>query len=168
MGGGFGIDYTFPSNYQNEESQYQAYATRLVEILAGSQAQILTEPGRFLVGHAGVLIAEVQYVKKTPFKNFLILNTGMNHLMRPALYEAYHHMLPLNLTGHDKLNEYDVVGPICESTDVLASGRQMSSALKEGDRIVIFDTGAYGEVMANDYNLHQRPESLVISEGKIL
>ncbi|MCX7978998.1 MAG: hypothetical protein N2578_08345 [Bdellovibrionaceae bacterium] len=108
-----------------------------------------------MVAHAGLLLSQVQYVKKTPYKNFLILDTGMHHLIRPALYGARHQILPVHRSlGQDSL--FDVVGPICESTDFLGKDIALPDA-KPGDFIAIADAGAYGIVMSSRYNLQTEP-----------
>ncbi len=176
VGGGFGIDYSNPADghssvitsYAKEEQAYQEYTSHILKLLDGQVKQILTEPGRFIVGHFGVLVSEIQYIKKTPYKNFVILDSGMNHLMRPALYEAYHHMSPLKSIPTVAYEKFDIVGPICESTDVFGYDRLLPSAISQGDRLAIFDAGAYGAVMANDYNLHAAPIETVVSKGKVI
>ena len=97
-------------------------------------------------------MTQVQYIKKTLDKSFVIVDTGMHHLMRPCLYQAYHRILPLTETAAQKQN-YDIVGPICESSDVLGRDRYMQE-LKQGDLLAVMDTGAYGAVMSNGYNRH--------------
>ncbi|MGZ3691643.1 MAG: diaminopimelate decarboxylase, partial [Pseudobdellovibrio sp.] len=107
--------------------------------------------GRFLVARAGVLLSRIEIIKSTPAKKFLILDVGMTHIMRPALYDAYHHIIPLKQkTGATEL--YDVVGPICESTDVLGEGREFTPVAEE-EFVAVCDVGAYGSVMASHYNL---------------
>ena len=99
----------------------QAVKSALKEL----NCRILAEPGRFIVGPAGVLVSQVQYIKRSPFKNFAIIDTGMHHLLRPALYEAYHRILPIQQRAGTEL--YDIVGPICESSDVLGRARLIST-----------------------------------------
>ncbi|MCB0412426.1 MAG: diaminopimelate decarboxylase [Bdellovibrionales bacterium] len=166
VGGGLGINYQeFAS--ENEDQALQDYGhlvQKCFEDLPG--IRILTEPGRILVGRMGMLLTEVQYVKTTPFKKFCIVNTGMHHLLRPALYQATHRILPLdNSIKADTI--YDVVGPICESSDVLGYDRQLPQ-VKEGDLLAVADVGAYGYTMANNYNMHPIPREVALFEGQIV
>jgi len=121
---------------------------------------ILLEPGRILVASFGWLIGEVQYIKKTPWKNFVIMNTGMNHLLRPALYQAHHRIVPVFVRSEDK-EVYEIVGPICESSDVLGQDRWLTK-IESGDYLAIEDAGAYGRVMASTYNLHSLPREISV------
>jgi diaminopimelate decarboxylase len=151
LGGGLGIDYMncdLDEDRQRWEKLQELFTRELKDI----KAFILLEVGRFLVARSGVLLSKVEVIKKTSYdKSFLILDVGMSHLMRPALYQAYHEMRPLKLkVGNEKV--YDVVGPICESTDVLAEDRKFSN-IEENDFIAICDVGAYGSAMASNYNL---------------
>ena len=113
-----------------------------------------------------MLLGEVQYIKNNGFRNFAILNTGMHHLARPALYQAYHRILPVTKSAGPDV-EYDVVGPICESSDVLGRARVMPK-LQEGDWLAIGEAGAYGMSMASGYNAHAMPRELVFFNGRIL
>ena len=165
VGGGLGMDYK--SDQMDLDLQaIKQYGSLLKEFSKEIKGQIITEPGRIITARSACLIGEIQYLKKTPYKNFVILNTGMNHLMRPCLYQAYHRFLPLQKREGDNV-VYDVVGPICESSDVLGRDR-LFTQLKEGDFLAIMDTGAYGAVLANTYNAHPLPKEIFISNGKIL
>jgi diaminopimelate decarboxylase len=166
IGGGLGVDYLH-GNEKKEEDLLKTYGSDMAKQLSDLNAEVYCEPGRFLVAHAGVLLAQVQYVKRTPYKNFLILNTGMHHLMRPSLYQAFHRIFPLTAEDPDSAGHelYDVVGPICESADVLGRDRRFSLP-KEGDWFAIADVGAYGWVMANHYNAHSLPDEVVLGEGQ--
>ena len=115
-----------------------------------------------LVGRCGVLLCQVEYIKETSMKTFAILNTGMHHLMRPALYQANHRILPLLKKDKRKQVVYDLVGPICESTDYLGRNRPMRE-LRQGDFLAICDAGAYGFAMANNYNHHGFPKEIILS-----
>ncbi len=151
LGGGLGIDYMncdLDEDKQRWENLQDLFSRELKDI----KAFVLLEVGRFLVARSGVLLSKVEVIKQTSYeKNFLILDVGMSHLMRPALYQAYHEMRPLRLKSGAQKN-YDVVGPICESTDVLAEDRSFTN-VEEGDFIAICDVGAYGSSMASNYNL---------------
>ncbi|MCB0369005.1 MAG: diaminopimelate decarboxylase, partial [Bdellovibrionales bacterium] len=165
VGGGVGIFYD-KQDLQLENELLQKYAE---VVLSETQdlkdsiqdLEIQSEPGRWLVAHAGVLLAQVQYVKKTPYKTFVILDTGMNHLLRPSLYEAFHEVLPLiEQNNRDSMN-CEVVGPICESSDFIAKDRKIKE-IKQDEFIVIADCGAYGASMSNDYNLQPRAREVII------
>lgn len=159
FGGGIGIDY----NSENEADEFvlmEEFCAALKNVRQEFDGQFLLEPGRTLVGRAGVLCAQVEYVKFNGYKKFLIVNTGMHHLLRPALYKANHRILPLK-PSKTSTEFYDVVGPICESSDVLGHDRQLP-ALDEGDWIAIMDAGAYGMAMSSFYNRHLPPEEICI------
>jgi len=128
----------------------QTYAERLLPLLQPLGLRILLEPGRFISGNAGVLITRVEYVKRTGSKNFLIVDAAMNDLIRPAFYEAYHEIVPLT-RRNGGLIKSDVVGPICESGDFFCQDRPLAKA-GEGDYLALMSAGAYGSVMASNYN----------------
>jgi diaminopimelate decarboxylase len=161
LGGGIGIDY-HDADSEQDELRWTSLQNLYAKELNGFKAIFLLEIGRFLTARSGVLISRIEIIKKTPSKNFLILDTGMTHIMRPALYGAYHQILPLlNKSGVKEI--YDVVGPICESTDVLGTEREMTS-VDEEDFVAICDVGAYGSVMASDYNLRDRVKEIFIQD----
>jgi diaminopimelate decarboxylase len=136
------------------------YAAAILPILSPLGVRILFEPGRFLVGNAGVLLSTVQYVKKTPTKTFTIVDAAMNDLIRPALYEGWHEIVPLTFSSEPPVT-MDVVGPVCESGDFFAQDREISP-LEAGDRIALLSAGAYGFVMSSNYNSRPLlPEVLV-------
>ncbi len=160
IGGGVGIHY----DQMDEEKDFatiEAYGAIVTEGLNGYTGEVLIEPGRVLVGRAGVLLCQVEYIKKTATKTFAIVNTGMHHLMRPALYQANHRILPITRKSKSKTVSYDVVGPICESSDSLGKNRVMQE-LHQGDYLAICDAGAYGFTMANNYNFHALPKEIVL------
>ena len=143
IGGGIGINYDSLDN-TSEFEMVSEYGKAVCDLLKGrDDIELYSEPGRILVGRCGVLITEVQYVKSTPHKSFAIVDTGMHHLMRPALYQASHRILPLTQCGQGSREVYDFVGPICESSDFLAKDC-VSQELKQGDLLAICDVGAYG------------------------
>ena len=123
---------------------------------------MLFEPGRFLVARSGGILTEVQVVKKTKNKKIVVLDAGMNNLMRPVLYQAYHAVLPLTERAGEK-EVVDLVGPLCESSDFIALDRKMPS-LQVGDKLWIADCGAYASSMASDYNLRPRAEEIFIED----
>lgn len=154
VGGGVGIDYE-NRDLNQEESFLKNYGTMVQKELADLNVEIQCEPGRWIVGHHGILFCQIQYVKKTPYKNFIIVDTGMNHLLRPALYEAEHAIYKQDGSGTEK-EKYDIVGPICESADFLSLGTELQIC-KSGDFVVVADCGAYGMSMASSYNLRKMP-----------
>lgn len=159
LGGGLGIDYK--EDGAGDLPRLESYLKSLSAHASG--AQVVLEPGRFLVARSGVLLAKVVYVKKGLHKQFAILNAGMTMLMRPALYSAYHRIEPLRPRAGTK-QKYDVVGPICESTDVFAEQRELPP-LEAGDWVGIFEAGAYGAAMANTYNETPLPSQWSVLDG---
>ncbi|MCB0379377.1 MAG: diaminopimelate decarboxylase [Bdellovibrionales bacterium] len=155
IGGGVGIHY---KNNDDEEdfTLIQNYGAMVRETLKDYRGELIIEPGRVLVGRCGVLLCQVEYIKQTPYKSFAIVNTGMHHLIRPALYQASHRILPLKEQKEASKKLYDVVGPICESSDFLAKNYPLPK-LKQGDGLAICDSGAYGYSMASTYNAHAMP-----------
>lgn len=167
VGGGIGIPYKEEHRSPPRDLEFiSAYGALLGRALKGFDGDVLCEPGRILVGAAGTLVSEVQYVKETPFRNFLIVNTGMHHLMRPSLYQAHHRILPLAQNADRQIRRYDVVGPICESSDVLGKDREMPE-VRQGEFVAIADAGAYGRSMASYYNEHAMPEELFWEKGAL-
>lgn len=154
MGGGLGI------RYKNERAiSASKYAEAIMSRLPKDHILIL-EPGRFLVGTAGVMVARILYIKKTQKKNFLVVDAGMSDFARPAIYGAYHEIIPaLKRDGAGQI--CDIVGPICESSDIFAKDRKMQPA-KEGDSLVILCAGAYGYSMSSNYNQRPRPAEAII------
>ena len=162
-GGGLGID------YQNDrpdafQSDINAYGSALLEPLKGLGIHLLLEPGRAIVGAAGVLITRIIFKKTNGPKSFAIVDAAMNDLMRPSLYKAHHEIVPLRATNGAAEEIVDVVGPICETGDFFARDRKLAS-LREGDLLAILDTGAYGMVLASNYNARPRPAEVLV-EGK--
>jgi diaminopimelate decarboxylase len=158
VGGGLGIPYK-PGDVPPPPS---AYAAMIAEVSAGLGVQVILEPGRVIAGNAGVLLTTALYEKEAPDRTFLIVDAGMNDLMRPALYGAHHEMLPLTEPARGAPEAtYDIVGPICESTDKFATARALP-ALHSGDRLAIMSAGAYGAVLSSQYNARPLvPEVLV-------
>lgn len=157
LGGGLGIDYK-DADSDIDQARWQDLQNLFEKELAEFKATYLLEIGRFMVARSGVLLCRVEIIKKTPAKKFIMLDAGMTHIMRPALYDAYHHIMPLKLhTG--AIETVDIVGPICESTDVLGESREITPVHEE-EFVAICDVGAYGSVMASRYNL--RDEAIEI------
>ena len=159
LGGGLGISYDGRSAPSAEE-----YAAAILPIVRGTGLHLILEPGRALVGPAGALIARVVDLKDAPNgKHLVVLDAGMSELLRPAMYGAYHRIEPvIPSAGPDIV--YDIVGPICESSDVLGRDRSLP-ALGPGDLVAVLDTGAYGSVMASNYNRRVLPAEVLIEDG---
>lgn len=153
VGGGLGIDYQHPNEMPipNFADYFRTYRKHL-SLRPGQQLHF--ELGRAVVGQCGTLVTKVLYVKQTTLKQFAIVDAGMTDLIRPALYQAYHHIE--NLTSEESVQKYDIVGPICESSDVFAKAYEMN-ACRRGDLIAIRSAGAYGEIMASQYNCRELP-----------
>ncbi|MFI5357482.1 MAG: diaminopimelate decarboxylase [Opitutales bacterium] len=143
----------------------EAYGAALAPLLAPLGLKILLEPGRFLVGNAGVLLSRVEYLKRGAGKNFLVLDAAMNDLVRPAMYDAYHELVPvLRDTARPALTA-DLVGPICESGDCFARDRAVQE-LGEGELVAFMSAGAYGYAMANRYNTRPLPAEVLVSGAR--
>jgi len=175
IGGGLGIVYQEalasgdiawwqeePSSEKScERLAPEAYVAQVIEPLKNLGVCILLEPGRFIVGNAGVLLSRVLYRKTTPTKNFLIVDAGMNDLIRPALYQGYHDIEPLKKTADRALEKIDVVGPVCESGDFFAEDR-MVPRMEEGEKLALMSAGAYGFVMGSTYNARPMPPEIFV------
>ena len=157
IGGGLGIDYADDNQVPPSVTDYAALAN---DILGKLDCRILVEPGRSLVGDTGILVSRVIYIKDGEHDRFLIIDAGMNDLLRPSMYDAYHEIIPCHLRDGEP-EQYQVVGPICETGDTFARNRTMTR-LQAGDLIAIKSAGAYGAVMASTYNTRPLvPEVLV-------
>ena len=155
LGGGLGISYKDEMPPHPEE-----YAQAIIEGLEGLDVTLILEPGRVIVGNAGILVTEVQYIKETDDKKFVIVDGGMNDLIRPALYGSYQAIRPV-VEGTGEIIVADIVGPICESGDFLAKDREIARP-QRGDLLAVMSAGAYGFTMASNYNSHPKaPEVLV-------
>ncbi|MFA4934002.1 MAG: diaminopimelate decarboxylase [Candidatus Omnitrophota bacterium] len=158
IGGGMGIVYD-----RETPQTAQIYADKIIPLLEETGLKIIMEPGRFIAGNAGILVAKVLYIKTTPKKKFIIVDAGMNDLIRPSLYSAYHNILALQKTkGNEKA---DVVGPICESGDFFAKERNIPR-VKKGDYLAVMSAGAYGFSMSSNYNSRPRPIEVMVSGNK--
>ena len=138
------------------------YAQMIRDVIGDFDVQVILEPGRVIMGNAGVMLTQALYLKQAPDRTFLVVDAGMNDLMRPALYEAHHDIWPLHEgSGAESQAPFDIVGPICESTDKFAAARKMA-AVRPGDRLAIMSAGAYGAVLSSQYNARPLiPEVLV-------
>jgi len=139
----------------------EAYGAALAPRLRGLGLKVLLEPGRFLVGNAGVLLTRVEYLKRGQGKNFLIVDAAMNDLVRPAMYDAYHEIVPLHRDTTRRALTADIVGPICESGDCFAKDRQLQE-VGEGEYVALMSAGAYGQVMASRYNTRAIPAEVMV------
>ncbi|MBU1147127.1 MAG: diaminopimelate decarboxylase [Candidatus Omnitrophica bacterium] len=161
IGGGLGIIYS------GERPQTaQEYAKVVLPLLKKLNARIILEPGRFIAGNAGILVAKVLYIKEAPSKNFAIVDSAMNDLVRPSLYHAYHEILPVRSRSYKgDIRKYDVVGPICESGDFLGKDRKFID-LRQGDLLAVMSAGAYGYSMASTYNSRPRPAEVLVDRSR--
>ena len=161
LGGGLGIV------YKDERPQTAAaFARAILPHLRPLRVKLILEPGRFIVGNAGILVTQVLYRKDAPGKRFLVVDAGMTDLIRPALYGAYHEVVPVAADGVSRrLETYDIVGPICESADVLARNRRLPR-LAAGDHLAVLGAGAYGFVMASNYNGQTRPAEVLVKGSR--
>ena len=159
LGGGVGIRYR-----DETPPDLAAYGRVLAARFAGRRERLLLEPGRSLVGNAGLLLTRVEYLKPGEDKNFAIVDAAMNDLMRPALYEAYHDIVPVN-ERKAPAQRYDIVGPICETGDFLGFARDL--AIEEGDFLALLSAGAYGMSMASNYNSRPRAAEVLIDKNEI-
>jgi diaminopimelate decarboxylase len=162
-GGGLGIAYE-GSNTDNFSGDVAAYAQALATPLRGLNIRLLLEPGRAIIGPAGVLLTSVIYRKTNDGKRFLVVDAAMNDLIRPALYGAYHEIVPVTQSagssGESEIT--DIVGPICETGDFFARDRELP-VVDEGDLLAILDAGAYGMVLGSNYNTRPRAAEVLIS-----
>ena len=172
FGGGFGAEYE-----GGEALTAEAFAHAIIPILQGRGLEVLMEPGRFIAGNAGILVTQVQYVKPSGERRFLLCDAGMNHLIRPALYGSYHHIWPVE-AGEDfapvqrtcdeafpGTEVVDVVGPICESGDFFGKDRHLPPVAR-GDALAVFSAGAYGMTMASEYNAFPRPAEVLVENDE--
>ncbi len=161
LGGGLGIP------YDTEEPPHpSAFGEALKKKLADVPLKIILEPGRVIAGNAGVMITEVVYTKSNPTKNFLIIDGGMNDLIRPSLYGSYHKIAEVEQQGRTT-KTYDVVGPICESSDFLARDRELPEVI-DGERLVVYSAGAYGFTMSSNYNTRPRACELIVDGEAVI
>jgi diaminopimelate decarboxylase len=159
LGGGYGIRYA-----DETPLAFEQLLERLAVRLRGTTYRLIIEPGRALVGDAGVLLTRVLYVKRSQQKNFVVVDAGMNDLMRPTLYGSYHEIVPVEQRLAERLTA-DVVGPLCETGDFLAQDREMPD-VRPGDLLAILTVGAYGYVLASNYNTRPRPAEVLVDGDK--
>ena len=173
FGGGFGVKYKNVLTHRyipQEEDDLETYASlgdhveSVIKMLSKYNKKLVIEPGRSLVANAGILTGKVLFIKQGELKKFVITDTGMNDLMRPCLYQAYHQVVPLTLkdTGAETV---DIVGPVCETSDFLATKRCVQK-LERGDRFAVMTTGAYGYSLSSNYNARLRPAEVLVDGDK--
>ena len=162
LGGGMGIEY----NKDSKKLNYKKYSLIIKKFLKKHKVKIIFEPGRSIVGNAGILISKVIYLKSSENKNFVILDAAMNDFMRPALYGSKHQIVPAKKNRTIIKKIHDFVGPICETTDIFLSVKHYQK-IKENDTMVICDVGAYGIVLASNYNLRTKPAEILINKSDI-
>jgi len=174
IGGGIGIIYdsalvSGDGSWWETESRdtltIERYAAAVVPILEELDLRILFEPGRYMVGNAGVLLTKTLYEKRTPTKTFMIADAGMNDLIRPALYEGFHEIVPVKQPTTDETEVMDLVGPICESGDFFAQGREVPK-VGEGEVLALMSAGAYGFTMASNYNSRPMAAEVLVQGDK--
>tara|TARA_B100000401_G_scaffold408966_1_gene326119 strand:+ start:74 stop:1288 length:1215 start_codon:yes stop_codon:yes gene_type:complete len=162
LGGGMGI------NYKKDEKKlnFKKYSERIYKFVKKNNTKIIFEPGRSIVGNAGYLLSKIIYIKKTRNINFIIIDAGMNDLMRPALYKAYHRIIPTKRNVNQIRKRHEFVGPVCETTDKFLSTKSFQK-LNEGDNIVLCDVGAYGKTLSSNYNLRTSADEILIKNSKV-
>lgn len=160
LGGGLGIQY----KADQVQPTVAAYLNPLLDKLAGRGLQVVLEPGRRLVGNAGVLLTRVEFLKEGEGKNFAIIDAAMNDLMRPALYEAWHDINPV-VPRAGATRDYDVVGPVCETGDFLGQARPL--CIQPGDLLAVMSAGAYGMAMASNYNTRPRAVEVMVDDATV-
>jgi diaminopimelate decarboxylase len=154
LGGGLGIRYS-----QQRPPSAQDYVAALCAQIGQRKQRILIEPGRALVGNAGMLLTRVEYLKHTSYRDFAVVDAAMNDLMRPTLYNAHHEILPV-VKNSSGVKPFQVVGPVCETGDFLGHDREL--ALSQGDLLAIMSAGAYGMSMSSNYNSRPRAAEVMV------
>ena len=162
LGGGMGIPY----NNNQKKLNYNRYNLAIKKFLKENNSMIIFEPGRSIIGNTGILVSRITYIKKNTQKDFIVLDAAMNDLIRPALYGAFHKILPAVKKNRKIKKTYEFVGPICESTDKFSSVKYFQE-LNEKDLIIFHDVGAYGMSLGSNYNLRLKPIELLIKNSKI-
>jgi diaminopimelate decarboxylase len=162
LGGGMGIDYS----HNNSKLNLKKYSQAIKKFLKNNNSKIIFEPGRSIIGNAGILITQIIYIKEGFKKDFIILDAAMNDLMRPALYNAQHKIIPSKKTNHISKKIYEFVGPICESTDKFSTINKFQK-LNEKNFVAICDVGAYGTSLASNYNVRPKPIEILLKGSKI-
>lgn len=159
IGGGLGIQYK-----DENKGDPKLLLKKVKALLKDQDFKVILEPGRSIIGTAGILLTKVEYIKEAGSKNFAIIDAGMNDLLRPSLYEAWHDVIEINPKGASS-NLYDLAGPVCETGDILATERNLS--ILPGDYVAFMDAGAYGSVMTSNYNSRLKPIELLVTEDTV-
>jgi diaminopimelate decarboxylase len=162
LGGGLGVPYRGTNDVPPHPDEYAAMVKRTLGHLG---LKFMLEPGRMIVGNAGIMVTRVIYVKENEGKHFVIQDGAMNDLIRPTLYDAYHEILSVDESRNDQSMEADVVGPVCETGDYLAKGRRLPQ-VKEGDLLAVMTAGAYGAVQSGTYNTRPLIPEVLVKDGK--
>ena len=161
LGGGMGISYS----KKEKPINLKKYSKLINKFLKNKNLKIIFEPGRFIIGNSAILITKIIYIKKSNGKKFVILDAGMNDLMRPALYDAYHQIIPLKRTGKSLKGNIEFVGPICESSDKFLTEKKFQK-IKEGDYVSLANVGAYGMSLSSNYNTRPFIAEIMVSGSK--
>ena len=161
LGGGMGISYS----KKEKQINLRQYAKLVNKFIKNKDSKIIFEPGRFIIGNAAILITKIIYIKKSCNKYFIILDAGMNNLMRPALYDAHHQIIPLKKTNKLFRGKLEFVGPVCESSDKFSTQNRFSK-IKEGDYIGLANVGAYGMSLSSNYNTRPTIAEIMVSGSK--
>tara|TARA_B100001093_G_scaffold206793_1_gene198735 strand:+ start:241 stop:1473 length:1233 start_codon:yes stop_codon:yes gene_type:complete len=159
IGGGLGIQYK-----DENKGDPKLLLEKVKALLKDQDFKVILEPGRSIIGTAGILLTKVEYIKEAGSKNFAIIDAGMNDLLRPSLYEAWHDVIEINPKGA-RSNLYDLAGPVCETGDILATERNLS--ILPGDYVAFMDAGAYGSVMTSNYNSRLKPIELLVTKDTV-
>ena len=161
LGGGMGISYS----KKEKQLNLKQYAQLVNKFIKNNNSKIIFEPGRFIIGNAAILITKIIYIKKSGNKNFIVLDAGMNNLMRPALYGAQHQIMPLKKTNKLFRGNLDFVGPVCESSDTFSNQKSFSQ-IKEGDYVGLVNVGAYGMSLSSNYNTRPTIAEIMVNGSK--
>jgi len=161
LGGGMGISYS----KNDKQLNLKQYAQLVNKFIKNKNSKIIFEPGRFIIGNTAVLITKIIYIKKSNKKNFIVLDAGMNNLMRPALYDAHHQIIPLKKTNKLFRGNLEFVGPVCESSDKFSNQKSFSQ-IKEGDYVGLANVGAYGMSLSSNYNTRPTVAEIMVNGSK--
>ena len=160
VGGGIGVSYNGEQSFTINE-----FAEKTIPLFKKLDCEIIFEPGRYLTANGGILVTEVLYNKTNGDKKFIIVDSAMNDLLRPSIYQAYHHIQPIQKFSDRKNITADIVGPICETGDYFARDREIAES-KSGELLAIMSVGAYGMVMSSNYNARRRPAEIMVDGNK--
>ena len=161
LGGGMGISYSA----NEKQINLKVYAKLVNKFLKDKKSKIIFEPGRFIIGNAAILISKIIYIKKNNNKKYIILDAGMNNLMRPALYNAYHEIIPLKIKNKKLKGNFEFVGPVCESSDKFSKIKKFSQ-VREGDFVALANVGAYGMSLSSNYNSRPIIAEIMVNGSK--